>query len=168
MASSRGHRQTGKYHRFDQSLHALHDTPAVAAVLSHLEWAGLWAEQNPDWFGPDIIVWRGFQPAFYIEVEQRRAWQSGAWPEHWEEVHIPERKGHMYFTLALPCEHWILSASLKEALILPDSLIQKCGESLKEFKNSRIQGGELFYHIPAAQAIQLELREPDHEQLETS
>lgn len=125
-------------------------------MLNHLAAEGTWAKQNDDKYGPDIVVWQGFQPRSYIEVETRSAWRSGAWPASWQEVHIPERKLHL-FQLALPCEHWIISADLSSALIIPDYVMKEFGV-LKEFSNSKIQKGENFLHVPAEECIQKELK----------
>jgi hypothetical protein len=129
----------------------------VAAVLEHLDQESpeLYAQGNDDRYGPDLVVWRGFKPAYYIEVEQRTGWKSGPWPESWAEVHIPERKGK-FISLSLPCEIWVLSADAKAALIIPEGVIRQHGQ-LKEFSNAKIESGELFYFIPVSECIQLEL-----------
>lgn len=159
LAASRDSRTTGKFKSFDQKSWDKYDGPAVNAVLDHLDATGCWAQQNPDRFGPDIIVWEGFRPSHYIEVEMRTAWPGGDWPQTWHEVHIPERKGHLYFSLGLNCEHWVISADLSSALIIPDVVIKDLGV-LKEFRNSKITSGELFYHVPADECIQLSMQGP--------
>lgn len=147
----------GERKAFSRDAYQTHNDSAVTAVLEYLDDQDLWAQENDDKYGPDIVVWTGFRPTSYIEVEQRTAWKTGPWPEHWAEIHIPERKGHMYFSLALPCEHWILSADSSNALIVPDYIIREHKDSLREFRNAKVKEGELFYHIPLESCIQKEL-----------
>jgi hypothetical protein len=157
LAASRSDGQSGKRKQFSQAQFDRHDAAAVNAVLRHLEASEgpEWGKPNDDRFGPDIVVWRGFRPVRYIEVEQRSAWHGGDFPVGWTPVNIPERKLHL-FKLGLSCEIWIISMDLKSALIIPDIVIGEFGK-LEEFSNSQIQSGEKFMRVPLSECIQLSL-----------
>lgn len=145
---------TGTHKKFSQEDYNNHNAPAVNAVLDYLDSQDIWAKENDDRYGPDIVVWEGLRPKRYIEVEQRKLWKTGPFPEAWSPVHIPERKGK-YLKLGLPFELWVLSMDLKFCTVIPDYVIER-GE-LMEFSNSRIKSGELFYHVPLEECIPKEL-----------
>lgn len=157
--SKMGTGTTGKYKQFSPEAYRVHDGPAVGAVLEHLDSIQVWAAPNDNKYGPDIVVWEGLRPHHYIEVEQRSGWSSGPFPQAWNPIHIPERKGK-YFSLGLSFEIWILSMDLKFGLIVPDYSIQEHGE-LKEFSNAKIREGELFYHVDLEHCIDIELSRED-------
>lgn len=153
LARSRKKGITGEYKQFDQAAFTKHNGPAIASVVEHLDSQGIWAKPNDDGYGPDLVVWTGFRPTKYIEVEQRAGWDGRPFP--WEDIHIPERKGKL-MRLGLPCDIWVLDASLKFCVILPYGVIKEHG-TLKEFRNSRIANGELFFHVPIGECLQEEL-----------
>jgi hypothetical protein len=165
LAASRSNGQSGKRKQFSQAQYDRHDAVAVAAVLRHLDAVEgpEWGRVNDDVYGPDVVVWRGFRPVRYIEVEQRSAWSGGPFPPAWTPVNIPERKLHL-FNLGLRCDIWIISMDLKFALIIPDTVISEFGV-LEEFNNSEIRVGEKFMRVPLSECIQLSL-ESDHCQME--
>jgi hypothetical protein len=159
IAASRGKRTTGEYHRFDPASYAAHNAPGIAAVLDYLDSIGLYAVENEDFYGPDIVVWKGFQPAYYIEVARRSHWESGDWPDHWDPIHVEERKWHLFNSLQFPCEYWIVRLDGKAALIVPENVLSGC-EDIREIPNSRLQSGEKFLCIPLEQCIEKNL-EPE-------
>lgn len=133
--------------RFDPELKQANDGPAVAAVLAYLEEQGVpRAVQNPDLYGPDIVLWRGLRPTSYIEVEIKRVWREGTeFP--WRTLQLPERKGK-FRRLGLPIEYWILRADRLQALVIPEAALDDPSSSLVEVPNRLVAGGEYFYQIP--------------------
>jgi hypothetical protein len=124
----------------------------VDTIISYMEDQGLVARENDDRYGPDIVRWTGFKPTSYIEVAQRSAWREGEWPDKWDPVNIEERKIHL-FKLGLPCEYWVVSKDLKNALIIPDHVVVSCMDTLEEVSNRAVRSGEKFIRIPLEQCI---------------
>lgn len=155
LKRARGKGQSGKRKPFSPEAFARHDAPAVVAVLEHLERDGIWATFNEDPYGPDIVVWQGFRPCYYIEVEQRSGWSSGVFPTHWDPVNIPERKGHL-FRLGMSCELWVISMDLKFCLVIPDGVVKEFGR-IEEFSNRLIESGENFIRVPREQCTEKEI-----------
>lgn len=138
--------------KFDQELFNSNDPEARNVILSHLDSLGLFAKENDDQYGPDIILYRGLKPVSYIEVEVKRVWIGEAFP--WESVQLPERK--VKFTkLGLPCEFWIFNSTMEHAIIIPDTALSS--SFLKEIPNRYIESGEMFYQIPLDMTIRKEL-----------
>ena len=156
IAASRGKRTTGEQKRFDPASYATHNASGVQAVLSYLDTIDLYATENDDRYGPDIVVWRGLRPAFYIEVAQRTHWKSGDWPEKWNPIHIEERKLHLFRSLSLPCEYWIVRLDGKVALIVTDDAISACDEVV-EIPNRLVRSGERFLCIDLVHCIEKDL-----------
>ena len=142
---------------FDQCLFDRYDQAAVDAVIQELDQVGILARRNDDKYGPDIVVWQGFRPVSYLEVEVRSGWKKGHWPERWNPVHIEERK-LKYFELEFPCELWILNVSLKNALIVPDYVVNSSkDQELREIPNALVPSGEKFLTVNTEECIMKEL-----------
>ena len=137
--------------RFDAELHRENDGPAVRAVLQYLHLQGIWAAQNDDKYGPDIVVYSGYTPSRYVEVEVKRGWGDTSFP--FDSVHLPERKGK-YLRKRLGIEYWILNSSLTRAVIIPDYALDS--SLLEEVRNKLVSSGEQFYCIPLDQCNELE------------
>lgn len=162
IAGSRQSRDmTGSYKQFDPAAYKQHNAPAIRAVLLYLESIGLYATENDDRYGPDIVVWKGFSPAYYIECAQRTGWQSDDWPNSWNPVRIEERKLHLFaHTLSYPCEYWIVSGDAKVSLTISEGIIRQCAAAgLVEVPNSRVAAGEKFICVPLDECNQLDLGE---------
>lgn len=164
-------RTSGQRKQFSGVLHREHDNPGVEAVLRHLERSGVYAKQNPDQFGPDIIVWEGYQPGYYIEVARRSGWKAGRWPPGWEKVRLEERKLHLFVSdkkknkLSFRCEYWIVRLDGQAALRTTEEAIVGCLEAngLAVLENSQVAKGERFLEIPLGLIEQLELLGEHHD-----
>lgn len=136
----------GKYKQFNQELYNENDSIAVATALHHLsEGLGLFAVQNPDRYGPDIIVYSGTKPSHFVEVEVKRVWQPHQEEFPWSTLQIPERK-RKFVELAKPVDFWIFRSDLKMYLSIPDKIVMD--SPLVEVPNKYTQSGELFYQVP--------------------
>jgi hypothetical protein len=148
---------------FSRSLHGTFDSPARAAVLEFLESESLYAIQNDDTYGPDLIVYKGFQPKYYVECEVKLAWRAalasssedelgvvdeGTFP--FSTIQLPERK-LKFCKLGIPCEFWILRSDLQYAMIIPDYVVT--AHTPVEVPNKYVESGELFYQIPVTECI---------------
>lgn len=136
--------------KFDRQLFDAHDVIACNAVIDAIadDDSGLYARRNDDLYGPDIVVWKGFKPAYYIEVEHAKRWTKGSFP--WPTVHIPERKSK-FLNLGLSLEFWMLREDLKLSLVIPDVLVTP--DRLMEVSNVNVRSGEQFYVIPLEEII---------------
>ena len=141
-----------KYKQFDPELFRQNDPQARDVVLSHLDSLGLFAKENDDQYGPDIVLYRGLKPISYIEVEVKRVWTEEAFP--WDSIQLPLRK-EKFTKLGLPCEFWIINSPLQHAIIIPDTALSS--SFVKEIPNRYIKSGEKFYQIPLEMCIRKEL-----------
>lgn len=143
----------GEYKQFDREIYSETNQRAIEAVLAHLEHEGLYALPNDDLFGPDVVVYRGFRPAYYVEVEMKLVWKADQdFP--FQSVQLPERK-RKFMELGLPVEFWILRADAKVSVIIPDYVVKE--DILVEVPNRLVPSGELFYQVPISECIVKEL-----------
>lgn len=140
----------GIYKKFSQDLYDKYDHAGTDAVLSHLLADDCYAARNDDQYGPDIILYSGFRPVAYIEVEVRSGWTSGDFP--WKLVNILERK-LKYLGGKLSCDIWILSNDLKNCVIVAEKSI---GRAVQEsVGNTEISSGEEFRRVPIEECVLL-------------
>jgi hypothetical protein len=163
MSKTRKPTMVGKYKTFDESLYNQHNHRGIAAVLQHLDEQGLYGEINDDLYGPDIVVYKGFRPSYYIEVEVRKNWADGSKSFPFSTLHIPERKAKFINSrTAMTLEFWSLSNDLTAAMITPDFLV--LNSPLLETKNVHIASGELFYNVPTDELTYKDLRSGNQDQ----
>lgn len=145
------------YKKFSPELYRENDSAACDAVLSHLTQQGSYAVRNPDKYGPDILLYRGFKPGFYIECEVKKVWRipssvrnpgddRGEFP--YSSIQLPERK-KKFLNSGLPIEFWILREDLKFAVIIAEESLSD--ERLVEVPNKYVAEGERFYQIPLSE-----------------
>lgn len=134
--------------QFSQELHTQNDIPARLAVSQYVEQSGLYVRENEDKYGPDLVVYRGFRPAYYIEVEVKRVWRAGRDTFPYPTVQLPERK-QKFLKLGMPIEFWLLREDLQYAVIVPDFVLEK--SPLVEVPNKYMQSGELFFQVDISQ-----------------
>lgn len=144
----------GKYKSFDPEMYKEHNDRAIYRVLEYVADSGVHATVNPDQYGPDIVIYKGFRPASYIEVEVVRKWKSSPFP--WSHIHILERK-LKYLNLGRPIEFYRLNVTLQRAVIVPDFEVTKV--QLQEVRNQQIESGELMCRIPLENCIEIDFEE---------
>ena len=139
---------------FDQELFDNNDVQARLAVQEYIGTAGLFVQDNPDKYGPDLIVYKGFKPAYYAEVEIKRVWKSNQDVFPWATVQLPSRK--LKFTqLGVPVEFFILREDLKMAIVIPDHIVENSPQ--EEVKNKYVPEGEMFIKIDVSECGVVEL-----------
>jgi hypothetical protein len=150
----------GKYKTFEEEEFRANNDPGIFAVLEHLNEMGLYAEINDDRYGPDIVVYRGFVPVQYIEVDVVRGWKRGEDPWPFKNLHVPERKAKFINLRAKKSlEFWSLSTDLRGAMIVSDVTVNN--SPLNEVGNSKISNGELFFCVDLENVIERELLRGD-------
>ena len=140
--------------KFSKSLFTQNDSPAREAVMNFLSQEGFLVKENPDKYGADLIVHKGFKPGFYIEAEVKRVWRKEQDTFPWDTIQLPERKSK-FTKLDMPCEFWILREDLKRAIRIPDFVVRN--SPLVPVKNVLVQEGELFFRIDIEQCDLVEL-----------
>lgn len=161
MLSTRTSRMTGAGKRFSREEYE-ETKRAVDVIIDWHEQHDCFVDANhEDPKGPDLIEWIGFRPVKYLEVAQRSAWKEGPWNQKWDPVNIEERKVHL-FRLSLPCDYWVVSKDLKQALIIPYDTVLKYINNLEEVSNRAVRAGEKFIRIPLSECDQVCLEQGDN------
>jgi hypothetical protein len=141
----------GQYKKFSAEDYENNNARAVAAVLNYLNSMGLYARENDDRYGVDIIVYgKGYKHIANIEVEIKYNWKSGEDTFPYDTIQLPERK-RKFRDIPKSTEFWVLRPDLGAVVIIPDTAVRE--EYLTEVPNSKIASGELFYKIPLSDCI---------------
>ena len=130
--------------QFDKQLFQANDIAARETIKHYIGRSGLFVRDNPDVYGPDLIVYKGFKPLSYVEVEVKLVWKPEQYQFPWGTVQLPERK-MKFLNLGLPIEFFILRADLERAVLIPDYIVAK--SPIEEVKNKYVKVGELFCRI---------------------
>ena len=129
---------------FDPTLFAETDRVARNAVMDYIGASGLFVQDNPDTYGPDLIVYKGFKPSYYVEVEIKKVWKQEQDTFPWATVQLPGRK--LKFTeLGAMCEFFILREDLKMAIVMSDQVVASSPRAV--VKNKYVADGEVFITI---------------------
>jgi len=139
---------------FDPALFAETDRSARNAVMEYIGASGIFVQDNPDIYGPDLIVYKGFKPDFYAEVEIKKVWKKDQDEFPWTTVQLPKRK-LKFMDLGAPCEFFILREDRKMAIIIPDFVVAKSPVSV--VPNKYVAEGELFVTIDVSECQVVEL-----------
>lgn len=133
--------------KFNKSLYDLVDKDSKDAIVKLLKRQGHTIIRTKENMNVDILSeLDGLE--YYNEVEVKLSW-TGDWPEHWEEVRIPERKTRLinkYSEESGELVFYVLRKDYKQAWKIDSTQLTK--SRLKEAKGRGIMKGELFYHVP--------------------
>lgn len=135
----------GYYKKFSEQLYKDYDDQACNAVMEYQSSLGSYSMRNPDMYGPDIILYHGFKPKYYVEAEVKRNWKADHTDFPFSTVQLPRRKGKL-IGLGKPIEFWILREDLKFAVVISEESVIE--ERLVEVPNKFQAQGEFFYQIP--------------------
>lgn len=136
----------GVHKQFDEGLYKKYDEPGIQSVLTYLGDMGVYAKKGADRYGVDIVVYSGYRPLAYIEVEVVSAWDgTRAFPYH--DCHVLERKAKwMVEGIGLPVTLYRLSADLSRAILIPDYVLSQ--DQIQEVPNRLVESGEIMYCVP--------------------
>lgn len=141
---------------FDPILFAETDRSARNAVMDYIGASGLFVQDNPDTYGPDLIVYKGFKPAYYVEVEIKKVWKQDQDTFPWATVQLPGRK--VKFTeLGVMCEFFILREDMKMAIVIADHVVASSPQNV--VKNKYVTEGEIFVTIDLSECDVVNLEE---------
>lgn len=142
--------------KFNQKIFDETDAAARGAVSRYIESNGLYVVDNTEIYGPDLVVYTGYTPSYYAEVEIKRVWRSTQQEFPWPTIQLPERKAK-FLGLGLPIEFWILREDLDRALVIEGTVVQM--SPLVEVPNKYVASGELFYQVPVSECAHVVLSE---------
>lgn len=130
--------------QFDRELFDTTDVSAREVIKDYIGRSGLYVRDNPDTYGPDLIVYKGFKPLSFVEVEVKLVWKPEQYAFPWDTIQLPERK-LKFLNLGLPIEFFILRADLERAVLIHDHAVAK--SPVEEVRNKYVKVGELFCKI---------------------
>lgn len=141
---------------FSQEIYNETDAVARSRVREYMSSAtGLFAVDNEDQYGPDIIVYKGLKRTYYAEVEVKRVWGAGQDAFPWTHINLPERKVK-FLKLGLPIEFWILRSDMNMAVVISGEVVE--ASPSEEVRNKYVPEGELFRKIDITQCNLVDLR----------
>ena len=138
--------------RFCQDLFRENDEPARAAGKKY--WScidGVTVEDNPDRYGPDLIVHTS-AGSFFCEVEIKKVWKGKEF--QYDTLQIASRKGK-YLESALPVSYIVFNDDQTYGYLCPGTVL--ADSPIVEVPNKYNWSGETFYQIPVNQLTLIEV-----------
>ena len=99
-------------------------------------------------------------PRHLYEVEIKRQWKYGEWPDNWKDIRIPYRKKRLLDIWKKECPEDLLTfvvfrLDLQRAWHIDgDTLLDS---EVREFKNRLVPNGEMFFHVRPADAYEMDM-----------
>jgi len=131
---------------FDASLHAQHDKDGRDFVKAFYKKHGLDAQDNPDQYGVDLLVYYDDSLVGYAEVEVRQNWDKEQFP--FDTLNVPERKQKL-LTNDLETTFFSVSKDHSRAFMCQDRIV--LSSPLMESANKYVGSGEKFFKVPIDQ-----------------
>jgi hypothetical protein len=124
------------YKKFDQKLFNKNDVPAREAAKKFWESRGVHARDNPDVYGPDLIL----DIDNLLEVEIKHTWRD-KFP--FDTLQLPARKEKF---AKIGCMFMVFNSALTQAFLFDGDTVLDSPK--KEVYNKYVSKGELFFQIP--------------------
>jgi len=149
--------------KFDYALFRAND--ALARKIGKLYWESIGhiADDNPDKYGPDLIVEEvnidthryNKSPTFFCEVEIKRAWKGKDFT--YKSIQIPHRKAKYLDTIKYgkECNFLILNNEQTHAFYILHNDLKT--SPVAEVPNKYVPSGEMFFQVPLTKARLVEL-----------
>ena len=138
--------------RFCQDLFKENDERAREAGKRYWESIeGVRVEDNPDKYGPDLIV-NTLCGSFFCEVEVKKVWKGKEF--QYDTLQIAGRKGK-YLEAALPVSYIVFNDDQSYGYLCPGAVLAL--SPLVEVPNKYNWSGEIFYQIPINQLHLIEV-----------
>ena len=140
--------------RFDPVLYQVADRDAKAATLGWLKALKFTTVDTTERKDFDIICKAATDIHHLYEVEVKYSWK-GDWNPSWKEVRIPYRKNRLLLKWKEQYPDALFTFIVwrndcKQAWHIDANVLLTC--DVREFANSKVGRGELFYHIPVEKA----------------
>lgn len=150
--------------KFDPALFKKNDPKARSKVAAWLIDRGKLTSvrDNPDLYGPDLLMYNGAEFVGYAEVEVKQVWTTFEFP--WDEVvHFPARKKKFVDKCQVEGKRiffFMLNKYMTRLIVFPGEAL--ADSAIEEVSNTEIRSGEGFYKVPFSKHVfQGELRETD-------
>lgn len=128
--------------RFSKELYTENDTLARAAGKRYWLSIGCTVEDNPDRYGPDLIVTADYGK-HYCEVEIKRVWSGKDF--QYPTLQIPARK-QKNLLYEMPCTFIVFNNEQTHGFLCTH--IQLVRAPIVEVPNKYVYAGEKFFQIP--------------------
>lgn len=139
--------------RFCKELYSANDSLARTAGKKYWSSFGYEVIDNPDKYGPDLIVNTKYEK-FYSEVEIKKVWSGSEFK--YDTLQIPARK-EKFTVLDMPCVFLVFNNEQTHAFVCSS---QSLVDSPKvEVPNKYVYKGEFFYQVPVTSLLQVSLVE---------
>jgi hypothetical protein len=131
---------------FSPGLFKENDNLARAAGKKYWSKLGYEVWDNPDRYGPDLIV----NNEFYCETEIKRVWKGPEFP--YDTLQIAGRK-QKFLDSELPCVFMVCNDEQTHAIIATEDEVRN--SPLVEVPNRYVHKGEYFYQVPVTKVVQI-------------
>ena len=112
-------------------------------------------KDNPDTYGPDLIVDTGTE-RFYGEVEIKRVWSGKDFA--YDTLQIPGRK-KKFIGLDMPTRFIVFNAEQSHGFLC--TCVQLAASPVVEVANKYVYSGEMFYQVPISKLLLIEVPSED-------
>jgi|TARA_R100000306_G_C4359521_1_gene134582 hypothetical protein len=140
--------------QFDPALYKASDAKAKKAMLKWLEPFNFTTVDTTERMGYDVVCKAVVEKKHLYEVEIKYGWKD-EWPDAWKEIRIPHRKRRLIkrWLNSSPDDPFtfvVFRSDCQKAWHIDANVLLTC--DVREFANSKVGRGELFYHIPVEKA----------------
>jgi hypothetical protein len=136
---------------FNPILFKENDTLARAAGKRYWRSLGYAVDDNPDRYGPDLIVDTGSE-VFYGEVEIKRVWSGKDFK--YDTLQVPERK-KKFAVLDKPCTFIVFNNEQTHGFLCDGTVLMS--SPVVEVPNRYVYKGEFFFQVPVANTQLIEV-----------
>jgi hypothetical protein len=131
--------------KFDKELYAENDRIAREKAKSYFSRLNFQISDNPDQYGPDLILTDGTQTCF-VECEIKHNWSGDVFP--FETIQFPERKAKF---ARMGVVFFMLNHQLTRAIVVPGNIV--LSSPVTEVPNKYVTSGENFFQVPLIKAV---------------
>lgn len=135
---------------FSRVAYEENDQKAKNAVRKYLDKIGIYTLITPEDFKADLHAYNPNNgDSRRHEVEMKNQW-TGEWPDNWDEVRIPVRKGKLLDS-ANDISFWIIAGDCKHAWVVVGSQMKP--DKIQKVSIRPCPQGEDFYCIPVIECL---------------
>ena len=129
---------------FDKDLFDTYDKMGRDIVKSFVGQWGMIAEDNPDKYGVDLLLYSDAGLVACAEVEVRNSWKTVEFP--YEDLNVPHRKKKLLENNEL--DTWFFSINASGSALFFCKGEDVLDSDVKESRNKYVYKGEHFFKVP--------------------